>query len=227
MNSIKHILISFSFLLLYSCGGSLVPSTPTKEMKQQFESKYAYTVLLADMDLKNDQFKHKYTIIDIDSTHTVTSRQTDWKNVNDDFFYQHEANLGMEILSKSPDKKINNIVSPPGFTNFIGNPNYGVWNELGTWEFNDKYKGLSKDLEIENLPIYKKEYVDFLMKYKYNKPHYGEKTHGDSTKYGTRSHHWFFYRPLFYSRRMSHRNFSKPRSFFNTSGNRGGGGFGK
>jgi len=196
-------------------------------MKRQFESKHAYTVLLTDMDLKDDQFKHKYTILDIDSTHKVTSRKTDWKNVNEDFFHQHEPNLGMEILSKSPDKKLNNLATPPGFTNFIGNPIYGNWNDLGTWEFNETNKTLSTDLGIENLPIYKKEYVDFLLKYKYNKPHYGEKTHGDSTKYGTRSHYWFFYRPLFYSRRMSHGNFRRPRSFFNTNRNRGGGGFGK
>ena len=227
MNSIKYTFISFGFLLLYSCGGTVVSSNPIRDMKQQFETKNAYTVLLADMDLNNDQFKHKYTILDIDANNNVTSRKTDWTNVNDDFFYQHEGNLGMEILSKSPDGKINNLATPPGFTNLIGNPNYGAWNDLGTWEFNEKNKSLTKDLEIENLPIYKKEYVDFLMKYKYNKPHYGEKTHGDSTKYGTRSHHWFFYRPLFYSRRISHRNFSKPRSFFNTSGSRGGGGFGK
>lgn len=227
MNSLKYTLISLVAILLYSCGGTVVSSNPVRDMKRQFESKTAYTVLLSDMDLKNDRLKHKYTIIDIDSTHHVTSRKTDWHNVSDDFFYQHEANLGMEILSKSPDGKINNLVSPPGFTNLIGNTNYGNWNEFGSWEFNESNQDLYKTLEIVDLPIYKKEYVDFTQKYKYNKPHYGEKTHGDSTKYGTRSHHWFFYRPLFYTRRISHRNFRRPRSFFNTSRNRGGGGFGK
>jgi len=227
MNLIKYIFISFSVIFLISCGGTVVPSNPLKEMKRKFESKDAYTILLADMDLEDNQFKHKYTILDIDNANRVTARKTEWINVNDDFFYLHEDNLGMEILSKSPNGKINNLVSPPGFTNFIGNINYGQWTDLGTWGFDENHQGLYKNLEIENLSIYKKEYVDFTLKYKYNKPHYGEKTHGDSTKYGTRSHHWFYYRPLFYTRRYSHRSFRKPKSIFNRGGNRGGGGFGK
>jgi len=225
MKQIKHILIGLIALLIYSCGGSVVPSNPLTDFKRDFNTKESYTILLSDMDLQNEIYKHKFTIIDFDKSKNVTTSQTDWIKVSDDFFFLHEADLGMEILSKLPNHTLNNLVTPPGFTNIIGHDEFGKWNELSVWEFNDK--ALEKTLGLDGLDVQEDEYKRYQTRYAFNRPYYGEKTHGDSTKYGTRSHHWFIMRPLFYHRRISNRNFRKPRGFFNRGGSRGGGGFGK
>jgi hypothetical protein len=218
-------------ILIVSCGGSSIPSDPLKEMRRDFNSKEAYTVLLQDMNLKDGQYSHKYCVFDFTGS-TVTVSHSDWTEVDDYFFSLHEDNLGMEVLSKNLDGKINNLVAPPGFTNVIDNDEYGSWelkDTVACWTFNKKYTDLETDLGLKGLTIPKSEFVNYKQTFLNNKPYYGPKTSssGDSTKYGTRSHHWFILYPSFYTRRTNANNFTKPKSIFTKNTNRGGGGFGK
>lgn len=219
-------------LLLASCGGTVLPKDPVKKMQEEFTTKYAYTITLNDMDLRDNQYFHKYRIFDIAKDKSVTYTTTDWKKVSDDFFAYHEGDLGMEVLSKLPNGKYNNLVTPPGFTHFVGNSTYGEWHApfsiMGYgdttlyWKFNDDV--LANQLELQKPVVTQKEYNEFQERFLYNRPYYGTKTHKDSTRYGTYSSYWLFMRPRFYQRRSANRNFNKP---FSTTGTRGGGGFGK
>ena len=65
MNQLTSILLFSLATLICSCGGSSIPSNPVKEMGAEFEIKYDYYILLNDMDLKDDQYLHKYTVVDI------------------------------------------------------------------------------------------------------------------------------------------------------------------
>lgn len=256
--------VFFGALLFNSCQGTVIPTDPVKEMKKDFSDKYAYTVLLNDMDLEGKtQYKHKYKIITFDKEGNYSFDTTDWVDVSDNFFYYHENDLGMEILTRSPNQKYNELPTPPGFSQIIGNKRYGKWDlnkpivstpilfaEDSTtlnldslvvleevqpisnepvdtnhyWFFSEEEKRLEQALELQGMLISLTEFNTYKKSYLYNRPYYGSTTHKDSTRYGTSSRHWFFIRPFFYQRRTLHRNFKKP---FSSSGNRGGGGFGK
>lgn len=233
--------IAFLFILflLTGCGGRVVPNNPIQEMKKEFKDKEAYTILLYDMDLQDGHYVHKYKTFEPLDGQNTNIESTEWKAVGDDFFLLHEDDLGMEIFSKRSDGKYNNLVTPPGFTHFIGNENFGQWSSLDSiqlsdssriWIFNenaDQNPSLESDLGLKGLAVTKGEYDRFEEKYYLNRPFYGEKTATDSTKYGTRSRHCLFIRPLFYTRRITKNNFDKPYGGPFSYNNRGGGGFGK
>jgi hypothetical protein len=229
----------FITLLLSGCGGTVLPANPIKELKKQYKDKNAYTIILDDMDLQEGQFVHKYKILEPLNGSNVQVDYTDWKAVDDDFFLLHEDDLGMEVFSKRSDGKYNSLVTPPGFTHFIGNDKFGAWSPLDSiqtqdssrvWMFieNDqRIHSLESDLGLKGLSVTKGEYDRFQDKYYLNRPFYGEKIAKDSTKYGTRSRHWVIIRPFFYSRRITKNNFDKPYGGSFSYQNRGGGGFGK
>jgi hypothetical protein len=191
------------------------------------------------MDLSGDQYLHKYKIYKIERDSTVTISYSNKVKVSDDFFMLHENDMGMELVSRTETGAINSLISPPGFTNFIGDKNFGEWKEvyidttnvLGYddstfWVFNSANSNLAKELGIEGLNITLMEYKTFRTDYYLNRPFYGPKSAPDSTKYGTRSPHRVRYFPLFYRRRTLNGNFYKRYSSSST-GSRGGGGFGK
>ena len=128
MNWYFKIAIIFCLPLLTGCGGTVLPTDPIKEMKKEFISKHAYTITLIDMDLVDGQYLHKYRVFDIDKNGKVQVKDTEWLKVDDDFFLLHADDFGMELFSKNKDGKYNNLITPPGFTHFIGNDFYGEWN---------------------------------------------------------------------------------------------------
>ncbi|MCH2225517.1 MAG: hypothetical protein MK066_12170 [Crocinitomicaceae bacterium] len=234
--------ISFTFagllIFLIRCGGTPIPKNPIVELVKDQPNGQVYTVTLTDMDIQGNQYQHKYKIFE-NAGGKVNIRTTDLINVSDDFFHLHENDLGMEVRSRNKDGKINNLITPPGFTNFIGNPEMGTWQDRYVdtinvtsytdstfWVFNDEYRYLENELGLEGLNITRKEHENFQSLYLYNRPYYGEKTAPDSTKYGTRSRHWIHIYPGFYSRRRYKRNFYKSTPY-SSSRSRGGGGFGK
>ncbi len=211
-------------------------------MKEEFKDKNAYTIILYDMDLQDGQYVHQYKIFELLDGQNVNIESTDWKSVDDDFFLLHEDDLGMEIFSKRTDGKYNNLVTPPGFTHFVGNEQFGNWTTIENiqvgmdttwidsdiiWQFNETTHPLESELGLTELAIKPEEYQDFQEKYYLNRPYYGDSIATDSTKYGTRSRHWVYIRPLFYTRRITKNNFDKPYGGSFSYENRGGGGFGK
>lgn len=247
MRGIAVIVLFAGFLV--ACGGPKTVKSPLDQLKQEYSSKHAYTILLQDMDLKGEKLMHKYTVIEFKKDRTYSVKKTKWYQVEEDFFRLHESNLGMEVLSKVPGGDYNNLPSPPGFTQIIGDSTYGFWEstiasidttEAGAidtfyfdvqqsrWKFHEPHAALAKNLEIETMEIQFFEWEEFKGSFHLNRPYYGaDQNHADSTRYGTHSRHWFFHRSGFYSRRSRKDNFYTSNMRSSASSRRGGGGFGK
>ncbi len=226
-------------LVVAGCGGTTLPPNPINALMDKLADEDGYTITLDDMDLNGDEYTHRYKIYTIDQDSKVTISYSPRVVVSEDFFFLHEDDMGMELVSKTPEGVINSLISPPGFTNFIGNDNFGVWNEVYVdtmnvisyddstfWKFTGANSNMAEELGIEGLNISLGEYKTFQESYYLNRPFYGPKMAPDSTKYGTRSPHRVRYFPGFYRRRALNRNFYK-RYGSSSTGNRGGGGFGK
>ncbi len=227
--------------ILFGCGGTPLPENPLNRIKEKHKSKKIYSILLEDMDLRNDTYYHRYKICEVDKDE-IKFEKTDWIKVDEDFFLLHEDDLGMEIFSKIKSGIVNNLVSPQGFSNIIGQETFGRWrhkNELAQdsmgyiedsalWVFYPQYIDAEKELGLFGLPIWYVDYSDFMTNSFFVKPYYGEREGTDSTYYGTRSSYWYWHRPWFYSRRESKGGFHRTNSSSNSGGSsRGGGGFGK
>lgn len=226
-------------VVLAGCGGTTVPTNPLNVLIEGMSDQGSYTVILDDMDLKDDQYTHRYKVFRVNQDSTVSVGYTKSIPVSENFFFLHEDNIGMELVSRTTHGATNSLVSPPGFTNFVGNKYYGEWKEAFVdtvdvlnyedstfWVFNARHQKLAHELGLDGLNITLLEYKEFRDVYLFNRPYYGPKTAPDSTKYGTRSAHMVRYYPGFYRRRTLNRNFRKRYSSSST-GSRGGGGFGK
>jgi hypothetical protein len=227
-------MIRCSFILLIilcGCTASEIELDPVRKMKSELKNEFAYTITLSDMDLDKDQYKHKYKIFKLQKDETIVIDSTEWQNVSDDFFFYHKNNLGMEVASKLMDSRINDLPTPPGYTNFVGNEKLGDWQYVDSsyyvWGFYEKYKNLRVQLNLQEIIVTKIDYDLFISEYQFNRPYYGKTDKKDVKAYGTNSNSMHLIYPLFYLRRTQHRNFTKPRSSSRSGGPRGGGGYGK
>jgi hypothetical protein len=166
----KHLINSLLALLLIlavSCGGDDFKKTPIDQLIQKMEKEPVFTIVLQDMDVDGTFFKtyrHKYKIItEKDSTPKETT--SDWYEVQKSFFQNHIDDLGMELASKTKDGKIHKDVGPAGFSNYVGNPQYGHWatgsNGSSFWEFYGKYAMMSQVFGMFQRPYYRSYYDDY------------------------------------------------------------------
>lgn len=228
----NHIIPLLFCFLLVSCGGKKWNENPLNQMKEKYSDAYMYTVLVTDMDVKDNKYYHKYDVI---VTQKVDSDpeafKTDWVEVSEPFFIRHEGNLGMEILTKDENGVINEIPSPPGFTNYIGNEKYGKWEGTGdnrTWSFFTQYLFMRSMLGFVYGPVYYAPYNHYRTNYRYNRPFYGWQSRSTTyNHYGTKSSKLKSTRPDFYKRKVSKGNFRTRYQSYTSSSSRGGGGFGK
>ena len=110
------------------------------EVIQQYDYLADFTILLQDMDYRNDRFLHKYEVI-IPEGDSIRSEITDWKSVSGKLFNQQKDHLGLELVSKK-DGMITREVAPPGFSEYVGNEQYGEWREENgsrNWYFFPRY----------------------------------------------------------------------------------------
>ncbi|MBL4746921.1 MAG: hypothetical protein JKY08_11215 [Flavobacteriaceae bacterium] len=129
-----------------------------------------FTILLLDMDFKEAEKKyfHKYQIIN-EVGDSIRSKETPWKQVNDIFFDANVNNMGMELASKK-DGKLSKIAAPPGYSNYVGNKQYGQWKERDGsrfWEFYGKYAFMSSMFRMAMFPVRYSYWND------YNRNYYG------------------------------------------------------
>lgn len=234
-NKLGHRIFGFLIvLLLVSCGGKSWKENPMDQILEDHKDAHTLTVLLVDMDVRDDEYLHKYKIIEGKKNDQEPDVfETDWVKVSEPFFIRHEQNLGMEILTKDADGKINQIPSPPGYTNYIGNSKYGEWRGEGEnrqWHFFANYLYMRTMLNFVYGPVYYRGYSRYSSHYRYNRPYYGYyRTSSRYNQYGTRSKHLKKSRPNFYQRKARKGNFRTRYNNYSTGGggSRGGGGYGK
>lgn len=200
-------ILLLTLVLLSACGGHNYVENPTDQFVKEYFSSKTFSVVLFDMDVNGTFFKsykHKYKIIAENSDGEVNQADTDWIEVSPKYFQANENNLGMELVSKGDDGKINKSVGPAGFNSYVGNSRYGEWRSDGSggsmWAFYGRYMFMSQMFGLMGRPAYYRHYNDYYSNYRYSRPYYGTAKSGGS-RYGTNSAYTKKSRPNFYTRK--------------------------
>lgn len=190
----KNILILFVLsLLLWSCGRREFVKNPVDQLILEMDKVKNFTIILYDMDIEgtfSETYKHRYKIITHEDTSSIPKETiTDWMVVDEEFFDLHSNDLGMEIASKK-NGVVSKHVAPPGYSNYVGNSQYGTWrtNPDGTsfWEFYGQYAFLSNMIGLIAGPVYRHHYHDYHDYRSRGVPYYGSTPSG-TPMYGTHS----------------------------------------
>jgi len=180
-------------LTVVSCQNNEFRKSPVDELIKQMNDEPLFTILLYDMDVDGSFFhtyKHQYQIVTQKDSLPVT-KTTEWFEVSEDFFNQNINNMGMEIAAKTQDGKLNKNASPPGYSNYVGNSNYGQWNTRSDgssfWEFYGKYAMISSVFNLLS-PVPRTYYNDYNTNYQQQgRAYYGPNDANGRTAYGTNS----------------------------------------
>ncbi|WP_448519821.1 hypothetical protein [Rhodoflexus sp.] len=200
-------ILPIALLWLASCGSNerKFVKSPLDDLIRDMDAEQNFTILLYDMAMEDkigsNEFKHRYKIVTIKDS-VPQERITDWLPVSEQFFFEHENNMGMEIASKK-DGKLSKVVSPPGYSNYVGNTQYGQWRTgsdgSSFWEFYGKYAMMSSMLGLVGSMINRNSYYDYRDNYYGRRPYYGTLPDGRPA-YGTYSPHGQRANPDFYNR---------------------------
>lgn len=169
---------------------------PVDTLIKQMDAQEDFTIILYDMaeesGLFSSTYKHMYKVVKPgkDDEGKPESALTDWKEVSKDFFALHESDMGMEIASKAAGK-LSKQTAPPGYSNYVGNKQYGQWETRSDgssfWAFYGQYAFMSSMLGLVAGPIHRSSYTDYNRNYRgTNRPYYG-KTSAGKPAYGTYS----------------------------------------
>lgn len=129
------------------------------------------------------EFYHKYAVIE-----NGEMQESDWQKVSSEFFWDHERDLGMAIVSKpygqyEADKLTKS--TPPGLAK-VGNEHYGEWqrDEDGDrfWSWYGRYHFYSSLLGGHRYRY--GEWNRWHTDYRGNRPYYGKRGNQDA-RYGT------------------------------------------
>ena len=225
----KRVFIYFIVLLLAACGGEeqKLGKTPIDDLIRDMDSIQNFTIILFDMDAEDSKYKHRYKII-TENMGTVTvendqgldssykelipeEKLTAWYDVQEVVFDHYIKDMGMEVASKT-DGKVSKTVSPPGYSQYVGNERYGSWKKDDSgnsfWEFYGKYMFISSMFNLlAGPPIYRSHYGSYRTSYLNGRSYYGPTTGGQS-RYGTFSQS---NRNSNFSRKMASNNTFKSR----------------
>lgn len=137
---------------IFQCGSSSSSQNeyPTNKGREftsivkEFDANDEFTLILRDMDYKTSQHYHKYEYV-TDTTGVIVNSETGWYEVTPTFFKQHANHLGLQMVHKNGGTKSFGA-APPGFSQFVGNENYGRWvDNYGAeeWKYNAEYDNLN------------------------------------------------------------------------------------
>ncbi|QWX85583.1 hypothetical protein H0I23_08070 [Cellulophaga sp. HaHaR_3_176] len=194
MKLFKTILFTSMLLLIVSCGEERKKylKSPLDTIITTHIDTQNYSVILADMDYKEDTDKyfHKYKIIvekAKNTTETVEDdfdiKTTEWQEVSAITFEDYQEDLGMTILSKK-EGVLDKQSTPAGYSNYVGNEKYGRWqtqsNGSSFWAFYGQYHFMSSLFYGSSHRYYRNDY-DY-----YRTNHYGRSSYyGRNKNFGT------------------------------------------
>jgi hypothetical protein len=223
----KYAVFTFFLLsiwMLSACGGNkrkYVQNPVDKLIKQlsNDSSVKTFSIILEDMELDNDGYKHKYKVLtNLEDSVNKKIQHTEWMPVEEAFFVKHEENLGLELAGMDESGEVHKVPTPPGYRNYVGNERYGEWrtnsNGQSFWAFYGQYMFMSSMFHMMAAPVYRNHYDTYRGSY-YNsgRPYYGPRTASGSYTYGTSGSVTRTTNPSFHSRYGSTSSFkSKLRS---------------
>jgi len=188
----KKAIFALSLLLFVGCGGSSYTKNPIDNLIKNMSELESFSIILHDMDEKGmffSDYYHQYKIIK-EINGEIKSEITGWLEVSKSYFARNQNNMGMELVSKTKDGKLNKIASPPGFSNYVGNSNYGEWRNSGGnsfWVFYGQYAMLSHLFNMGSYPVYRNSWNNYDRNYRSSRPYYGKLKKDGTRAYGSRS----------------------------------------
>ncbi|MBL4657046.1 MAG: hypothetical protein JKX73_03535, partial [Flavobacteriales bacterium] len=203
-------------LFIVGCGGRKFVKPPVDVYIAKFVDEQNFAIILEDMNVEGTFFKtykHRYKIVLELADGTPVKSISEWMEVEENYFWASEKNLGMTLCYKK-DGKLEKNVSPPGYQ-YVGNKRYGEWRSHGGnsfWAFYGQYMFMSSMFGMMNRPVYRNEYNTYRGGYYgSNKGYYGPTAKGGLSKYGTNSLGTRKDKPGFFSRRASRTGWSGGR----------------
>ncbi|MEN7550886.1 hypothetical protein AAG747_23400 [Rapidithrix thailandica] len=190
---VKQVSLVLCLLLLGACGGKEFAKSPIDTLIRDMDKEKNFTIILYDMDVEGsffEDYKHKYKLIKEKEDGTPYEETTDWYEVEEAFFNQHQNDMGMEVASKE-NGKVTKQTAPPGYSRYVGNEKYGQWatNSSGNsfWQFYGQYAFMSSMMGLMAGPVYRTSYVDYRDNYRGSRPYYGRSTSSGLPQYGSKS----------------------------------------
>ena len=232
-----------ALLLLTSCRSSNFEKSPVDVMIRDMTNEPVYSIILYDMNEEGTFFKdyyHKYRILKGKEGEVPEEEITDWMPVSEDFFNRNIDNMGMEIAAKAADGEVAKTAAPPGYNNYVGNPQYGQWQQGGNgqsfWAFYGQYALLSSLFNMATFPARRSYYDGYQTSRRSGRPYYGPTVGNGQRAYGTNSRYTSTTKPnTTWRARSSSSSFRNSAQRTSRSGSRSGsssmrsrgGGFGK
>lgn len=220
----KNIILGvISIILITSCGGGTQwQKNPVDDLIKKMDHLKTFSIVLYDMDVEGNftqEYKHQYKIITVENDEPK-EEITQWFTVPEKIFMQHENDMGMEIAAKTADGKISKVAAPAGYSNYVGNKQYGHWVSDGSggsfWEFYGKYAMMSSMLNLALMPARMSYWNDYHTGYYGSRPYYGSSSDG-SKMYGTQS---AFQKKTSQNSRWSTRQRTRTSKFGNSFGSK-------
>ncbi|AZQ62663.1 hypothetical protein EI427_10570 [Flammeovirga pectinis] len=217
----RKILALISFLFLISCTSQeTFKKNPVDQLIVSMTNVNNFTIILQDIDAEehlfsSDHYRQKFKVITMGADSVPQTKETEWYEVSETFFNLHSGDIGMEVASKV-DGKLSKQVSPPGYSGYVGNSQYGQWKtnpSTGTsfWEFYGRYAMMRSVFGMGFYgPVYRSSYMNYRGYHSSGRNYYGGSS--GSPRYGSYSSGAQKSNPSF-SRRMS-----TSSSFRNTVG---------
>ncbi|MCE7992056.1 MAG: hypothetical protein HEP71_08750 [Roseivirga sp.] len=189
--------LSLAVMLFLACGGGRSErfvKNPVDDIIRDMPAGVVFSILLHDMNVEGnfrESFYHQYTIIQETEPGKPEERTTEWMEVSESYFKQHQDDMGMELASKGEDGQLVKTVSPPGYNNYVGNEKYGHWqqgsNGTSFWAFYGQYAFMSSMFRMATYPVRRSYYDDYRGNYYgRGRSYYGPSNSGRSY-YGTNS----------------------------------------
>jgi hypothetical protein len=220
--------VALAVFLFAGCGG---PRDPVREMQKSLSAAPDYMIILEDMRQEGSFFVdyfHRYKVTQGDRSQT-----TNWVEVTESTYKQYEPFLGMALVAKT-DQGVNNTPHPAGY-HYVGNPQYGSWNQGSGgsfWVFYGQYSLMRNMMGYGGRSIYRNDYNDYRTSSSRRQPYYGR-----NKEWGTSGSVTQKQKPSFYQRRKQ-RLANRQSAFSQKARNRAGrsrsgfgsrsrGGFGK
>lgn len=226
----KNFTFLFLVLILFGCGSNdHYIQNPVDIMIKSMKDQKAFTIILDDMDVKSDNFYHKYSVIKESQAGEISSSSTDLILVEYKYFKANEGNLGMQLASKDSTGKVSKVAAPAGYDNYVGNSRYGHWQGSGAnsmWVFYGQYMFMRSMFGMAYYPAYYHMHQNYYSNYRgTNRSFYGSGSSGGAY-YGTNSAQTKKTKPGFFERKARNNNWKSSRKSASSRRSGRGGGFG-
>lgn len=192
-------------------------------IKKLRDDHQVFSIILEDMKVEGSFFNkyyHRYKVL-TSTGENVDKATTDWMEVKEKFFWEHERNLGMTLASRTEDGALHKEAAPPGFYNYVGDSRYGRFeqrNGQSFWVFFGQYMFLRSMLNLGGVDVFDDDYRKWKRNYRGRKPYYGSASGRYKSRYGTYSAYNRKSRPDFFERRRRSSGWSK--SQYTTTGDK-------